>query len=333
MATAPRTPKTVKTPEQRREEMEALHARLDAQVETLRTSEGWAAYLKAARSFHRYSLSNLLLIMAQAPKATQVAGYRSWQAKGRQVRKGEKALAILGSRLAPAGPRTDTGEDKAGAESGAEGEQGGRGMRRVFFPVKVFDVSQTDAIEGAPQMPTPTRDLDAEDHAGLYARVAAHFERTGVALRRAIVPGTANGFCRKIPPAGAPLAAEDAWVVEVVVDERRTGADAARTALHEAAHIAADHLENSGGDYVAHRGRIEIEAEGAAYIVAAIAGLDTGPASTGYVASWMGHIETATLKATATAALAAAKVLTAALGLDEQDDQDADEHQAQPIAA
>lgn len=324
--------RTVKSPEQRREEVEALHARLGEQVEALRTSEGWAAYLKAARRFHRYSLSNLLLIMAQDPEATQVAGYRSWQAKGRQVRKGEKALAILGSRLAPAGPRADQDVDDA-AVGALESGKDGRPMRRVFFPVKVFDVAQTDQVEGAEPMPAPTSDLDAEDHAGLYERVAAHFERTGVALRRAIVPGTANGFCRKIPPAGNPTAEEGAWVTEVVVDERRTGADAARTALHEAAHIAARHLENADGDYVAHRGRIEIEAESATYIVAAIAGLDTAPASTGYVASWMGHTEAATLKATAAAALAAAKVLTAALGLDEDEEAREGEHQGQRLVA
>ncbi len=32
---------------------------------------------------------------AQAPQATRVAGFRSWQSLGRQVRKGERGIAIL----------------------------------------------------------------------------------------------------------------------------------------------------------------------------------------------------------------------------------------------
>ncbi|MFZ1285342.1 MAG: ArdC-like ssDNA-binding domain-containing protein, partial [Propionicimonas sp.] len=41
--------------------------------------------------------------MAQRPDATAVAGYRAWQAKGYQVRKGETSIRVLGpiTRRAP----------------------------------------------------------------------------------------------------------------------------------------------------------------------------------------------------------------------------------------
>jgi hypothetical protein len=39
--------------------------------------------------------SNLLLIGAQATQAIRVAGFRTWQSLGRQVRKGERGIAIL----------------------------------------------------------------------------------------------------------------------------------------------------------------------------------------------------------------------------------------------
>ncbi|HOA58910.1 MAG TPA: ArdC family protein, partial [Dermatophilaceae bacterium] len=56
----------------------------------------WQSWLKFASSLHKYSMSNTLLIMlATGGQATAVAGYRAWQAKGRQVRAGEKAIRIL----------------------------------------------------------------------------------------------------------------------------------------------------------------------------------------------------------------------------------------------
>lgn len=320
--------KNPKTAQDRREEMEALHERLGEQVQALRTSAGWAAYLKAARSFHRYSVNNLLLIMAQAPEATQVAGYRAWQARGRQVRRGERSIAILGSRLVAAKNSDDDGGDDAGAVGR---DEAGRAVRRVFFPVRVFDVAQTEPLEGAEQAGDVLGDLDAPDEVALFERVAAHFAHQAIALRRAIIPGGARGFCRKVPPAGGAQAPESAWTVEVVIDSRRTGADAARTAVHEACHIAAGHLQEAGADYVAHRGRYEVEAESAAYIVAALAGLDTCAASTGYVAGWMEDAEEATLKATAATALATARILATALDL--IDEPASAESHSEPVAA
>src|ERR671932_2053103 len=73
----------------------ALHRRLADKVEALTTTEDWAAMLAVAARFHRYSANNVLLIAAQRPDATRVAGYRTWQRLGRQVRKGERGLAIL----------------------------------------------------------------------------------------------------------------------------------------------------------------------------------------------------------------------------------------------
>ncbi|HPV81112.1 MAG TPA: ArdC family protein, partial [Dermatophilaceae bacterium] len=40
--------------------------------------------------------NNTIMIWAQRPDATLVAGYRAWQAKGRQVRRGETAIKVYG---------------------------------------------------------------------------------------------------------------------------------------------------------------------------------------------------------------------------------------------
>ena len=86
--------KTTKSPEERRAEAEGLHATIAEQVEELRSSEAWTRFLTFAQAFHRYSINNLLLILAQKPEATHVAGYRTWQSIGRQVRKGERGIRI-----------------------------------------------------------------------------------------------------------------------------------------------------------------------------------------------------------------------------------------------
>ena len=88
--------KNRKTAEERRAHAEELQDSIAEQVDQLRHSEQWARFLKFAQSFHCYSLGNLLLILDQCPNATRVAGFRQWQAKGRQVRKGERAIRIFG---------------------------------------------------------------------------------------------------------------------------------------------------------------------------------------------------------------------------------------------
>lgn len=88
-----------------------------------------------SKSFARYSVRNQMLVMMQRPNATQVAGYRAWQAEGRQVRKGEKGIMIFG----PARKRVIEEEKNGKTEE-----------RTISMPppvVTVFDISQTDPIE------------------------------------------------------------------------------------------------------------------------------------------------------------------------------------------
>src|SRR3954463_14008971 len=58
-------------------------------------SETFAAWLRARAAFHDYSFGNVCLIVSQRPEATRLAGYRTWQKLGRQVRKGEQGIKIL----------------------------------------------------------------------------------------------------------------------------------------------------------------------------------------------------------------------------------------------
>lgn len=275
-------------PAQKKAEMEALHQQLADGVEALRTSEQWAAYLAFCGSFHRYSPNNLLLIMMQFPEASQVAGYRAWQAKGRQVIKGAKSIRILGT-----GTVKVTEDDEETVE----------GKRRVYFPVSVFDICQTEAIEGHPDVSTVQARLDGEDEHGIYNAVRDYLTGQGVTVRRASLCG----------PDGSTTPASDSQPVTVTIEESLSPADAATTMLHEAAHITLGHLAEDLSEYVTHRGRYEVEAESVAYVMAGMLGLDTSATSTGYVAGWAERAESDVLKETAGRVLAAVHTMADAL--------------------
>ena len=85
----------------RAEKLDALHQRLHDQVKALRTGADWQRMLTVAARFHDYSLNNVLLILAQRPDATRVAGYQTWRGLGRQVTKGEHGIAIIAPIMRP----------------------------------------------------------------------------------------------------------------------------------------------------------------------------------------------------------------------------------------
>ncbi len=84
-----------------------------------------------------------MLIAMQRPSATQVAGYRQWQKLGRQVRKGEKSIAII----APCTYKREVERDDGETDTEAS----------VYFPaVAVFDIAQTGG-QDLPTVEVPTK--------------------------------------------------------------------------------------------------------------------------------------------------------------------------------
>jgi hypothetical protein len=88
--------------------------------------------------------------------------------------------------------------------------------------------------------------------------------------------------------------------------------------LHEAAH-ALLHGDLAPGEFQAHRGVCETEAESTAYVLANLLGLDVDASSISYVAGWS-SADPAVLTAAAANVLCAVNTIAAGLGLD--DDQD-----------
>src|SRR6266542_6747798 len=155
----PRTPATtagqraIGTPESRPADRAERVAALQEQIVTATTAlvdaGAWQRMLAVAARFHTYSLGNQLLIALQDPDATRVAGYEAWKALGRQVRKGERGIAILAPMTFTRRTTNATGADGQAiantAESGsAQGDQGEVQTFTRFKVVHVFDIDQTD---------------------------------------------------------------------------------------------------------------------------------------------------------------------------------------------
>lgn len=261
---------TRKSPQERREQAEALQASIAGQVEQLRDSDEWQRFLDFTRSFHAYSLSNVLLIRAQCENASRVAGFRQWIDRGRAVRKGEKAIRIFGYRQKKVTTDTEPAEGEGTAETNEDGER-----TVTYFPVlSVFDISQTDPIDPEAEDPsTVAHHLEGEEEAGIYAAVADWLTSTGWTVSREEITDGANGYTTTD------------GTKRIVIDSRLSSRMSAKTVLHEAAH-AVLHACEPHTEYVEHRGIKETEAESVAYVVAGILGLDTSAYSIGYVTGW-----------------------------------------------
>ncbi len=280
------------------DKLAALHEQISDGVAALVESQAWRAMLDTAAKFHSYSLGNLLLIGAQAPQATRVAGFRSWQSMGRQVRKGERGIAILApctyrpkaadqaEPAAPAGQEPTTSCSGGGAPA-----TGGRQQVRGFRAVHVFDLAQT---EGDPLPEVAPSLLVGQAPAGLWDDLASQVSGHGYALERGDCCG-ANGYT---DPTRRVVRVRDD------VDE----AQAVKTLAHELGHLECGHVADLP-TYLTCRGRCEVEAESVAYVVAAAHGLDAGGYSFAYVAGWAGPDLTCVWQAAETVTKAARTIL------------------------
>jgi len=145
-------------------------------------------------------LGNLLLIGGQAPQATRVAGFRTWQSLGRQVRKGERGIAILApctyrpkaaDRAETAGPAAPAGQELATVSGGGVAPQGVGGKQvRGFRVVHVFALHQT---EGAPLPDVAPILLVGQAPAGLWDALEGQVLGHGYTVHRGDT-GRANGW-------------------------------------------------------------------------------------------------------------------------------------------
>ena len=227
---------------------EAIGQALGSLAEDLNNgkSEAYRRFLSAMARFHDYSFGNVMLIVSQRPGAMQVAGYRAWQKLGRQVRKGEKGIAIMAPMLFKPKDANATDEDAF--------------LR--FRAVSVFDISQTDGKD----LPEPPR--VSGDPGQYWDRLTRFVEVEGIALRYESL-GSTQGQSR-----GGTIALSDE------LDE----AERFSVLVHELAHELMHQGPNRPDPRPSKTVR-ELEAESVAFVVCTAAGMKPGPASSDYIQS------------------------------------------------
>jgi len=250
-------------------------------VRAMLDEPGWRHLLDLrAQPAHRYSFGNLAWLYGQAMQRnmplSEVRGYRSWEAVGRHVRRGEKALRVLA-------PITKKVEPKPGTEAQATDSE--PKVRVVGWrAVPVFDVAQTDG----PPLPEATDRLDAPDPTDLAGKIREYLTERGWEVRtapRSEMPGQAHGVTRP-------------HLREVVVADDLSPAQAAAVWAHELGHVLLPDLDGLTS---------ELAAEAFSYLVCRRAELDVSTLAFPYLAAFApgGTADDVVRQVTAAADLAA----------------------------
>ncbi|MDT0348131.1 ArdC-like ssDNA-binding domain-containing protein [Pseudonocardia charpentierae] len=260
-----------KTPADRAAEVEALAEQLTDTVTALTTSAAWLEMLRVAARFTRYSSTNVLLLWMQAEQRgvtlSRVAGYRAWQAIGRQVVKGARSFAVK----APVRRRLTLEEATERARSGQRPAFDADGrpalVVRGFKLERVFRYEDTEG-EPLPEVPEVGY-VTGDTPTGAWDALSALVTREGYQLTAEAEDGDTRGhtdFTRRV----------------VNIDPRYHLAERVHILVHELGHIRCDH-ENRRKVSRAQR---ETEAESVAFIVCSVLGLELGDVAAVYVGGW-----------------------------------------------
>ena len=263
-----------------KEQIKALTEKIEEGIQTLFQSgdlEKYQAYLRTVSRFHRYSVNNQMLIFAQCPHATLVAGYQKWQNQfSRHVLRGEKGITIIAptpykikveqKKLDP-----DTKQPLLDADGKTITEEK-EVQIPMFRPVKVFDVSQTDGEPLPEQVKSPVAELTGN---------VEHYEAFMDALK----------LVSPVPIEIKPLSSNlDGFFSpskqSITLRDGMSEVQTVCAAVHEIAHSKLHDYAKQPNSQPKDSSTEEIEAESIAYTVCAYFGIETSANSFGYVATW-----------------------------------------------
>ena len=266
-----------------KERIKEITAGIEKGIMELFESDRYRNYLTTMSRFHKYSLNNVMLIHAQRPNATLVAGFSKWKNSfGRHVKKGEKGIQIL----APTPYKIKVDKEKLDPDTKLPMlDDEGKPITEekevtipMFKVVSVFDVSQTD---GKP-LPQISFSLTGD---------VAQYEVFMEALRRT----------SQVPITIEPMepGMDGYFHLEKQAIFLREGMSQVQTvcaAIHEMAHSRLHNYEKmtelaDDGETILvpgekDRNTEEVEAESISYAVCQYFGIETADSSFGYIASW-----------------------------------------------
>lgn len=271
--------------------LDALHEQLTGAVESLVSGGDWKQALEFAARFRARSFNNTLLIFVQhqaafeagrvpEPVPSYVAGFKQWQALGRQVEKGQSGYMILApvtGRFASFTPKVAESWRRLGRFEKPKPGEAVRSRMVGAKPAYVWDVSQT-AGEPIPERPSPVL-LEGQSPEGLWAGLAGLVEAEGFTVLRVEHAGLIHGANGLTDYTNRTVA------VRADMDD----AAQVKTLAHELAHVKLHGPDNP--DASGHRGIGEVEAESVALMIGAAHGMDTTAYTIPYVSGWAGTVK------------------------------------------
>ena len=213
-------------------------------------------YLAAVAKFHRYSASNILLIVTQRPNATRVAGYQTWKKLHRQVTRGARGIVIFAPLV-----RRVADRNECGVETERESLIG-------YRTAVVFDLADTS---GEPLPSLSEFEGNPGHHLTFLKQLVAE-------------SGCAFEYSENILPAKGQCSAEKITLVPGM-----SPAEEFHVLTHELAHLRLHFSSRRGETTKCTR---ETEAEAVAFVVSQSIGLDTNSASWDYVKLYNGDQDT-----------------------------------------
>ena len=266
-----------------KERIKEITAGIEKGIQELFESDRYRNYLTTMSRFHRYSLNNVMLIHAQKPDATLVAGFNKWKNSfGRHVKKGEKGIQIL----APTPYKIKQEEQKLDPdtklplldENGEPVTEEKEVTIPMFKVVSVFDVSQTDG-RPLPQISSTLTGDVAEYEVFLEA---LHRTSPVPISFQAMEPGMDGYFAPKKQKIFLREGMSQVQTICAAVHE------IAHSKLHDYEHMTelADDGETILVPGEKSRNTEEVEAESISYAVCQYFGIETAENSFGYIATW-----------------------------------------------
>ena len=258
--------------DKKNEKIQELTEKLQTGIQELYDSDKYRDYLRTMAKFHHYSFNNSLLIWAQRPDATAVAGYRAWQTKfGRTVNPGAKGIMIYEPSSYKRTLREVVTDEDGNPVLDKDGNKVTRAVERTFPTFKVGHVFAYEDTSGEKPLPSIVSIVDKE--VSNFDEVFAALQKVSPApIRFDSISGGANGYY-------------DLLKREIVVKDTLPQAQKIKTAVHEVAHSIL-HDKIDGLDKEATKTERECSAEAVAFCVCSWAGIDCSEFSFGYVAGW-----------------------------------------------
>lgn len=276
-----------------KEKLKEITDGIEKGIKNLFASGEYAQYLKTMARFHNYSLNNILLIFAQKPDATMVAGFSKWKDQfGRHVNRGEKGIKIIAPVLY--NKKVEREKRDPLSQMIMVDDSGNPIMEEItirvprFKVTSVFDVSQTD---GKP-LPTLVHDI--------YGSVKDYDVFMEAIRRSSPVPMDIVLMDEKEHGDGYFSRIENHTYIREGMSQVQT----VSASIHEMAHamlhtreaLEAARLENPEAKPKT-KAQIEVEAESVSYACCQYYGIETKENSFGYIASWSKNQELPELKA------------------------------------